>query len=278
MSTNITLGDRMKEYYENITRNKLTRRTPVIIRLDGKAFHTFTRGFDKPFDKCIVRSMQETMNYLCNNIQGCVLGYTQSDEISLLLCDYQKLDTAAWFDYNIQKMVSVSASMATFKFLDSMRDFYTMLTDKLEKYNNIPDCNVESQSLTEEQAINKAEKIYRKLMSGAFFDARAFSIPKEEVTNYFIWRQQDATKNSVMTLAQQYYSQDALNGVKYKDAEDMLFTEKGINWNDLPTVVKRGSCSVKPLDAEDARGFKVDTEIPIFTQDREYVNKRIVFE
>ena len=112
MSTNITIGDRMKEYYENITRNKLTRRTPVIIRLDGKAFHTFTRGFDKPFDKCIVTSMQETMNYLCNNIQGCVLGYTQSDEISLLLCDYQKLDTAAWFDYNIQKMVSVSAKLS----------------------------------------------------------------------------------------------------------------------------------------------------------------------
>lgn len=278
MSTNITLGDRMKEYYENITRNKLTRRTPVIIRLDGKAFHTFTRGFDKPFDKCIVKSMQETMNYLCNNIQGCVLGYTQSDEISLLLCDYQKLDTAAWFDYNIQKMVSVSAAMATFKFLDSMRDFYTMLTERLEKYNNIPDYNVESQSLTEEQAISKAEKIYRKLMGGAFFDARAFSIPKEEVNNYFIWRQQDATKNSVMTLAQQYYSQNALNGVKYKEAEDMLFTEKGINWNDLPTAVKRGSCSVKPLDVEDARGFKVDTEIPIFTQDREYVNQRIVFE
>lgn len=278
MSTNITLGDRMKEYYENITRNKLTRRTPVIIRLDGKAFHTFTRGFDKPFDKCIVRSMQETMNYLCNNIQGCVLGYTQSDEISLLLCDYQKLDTAAWFDYNIQKMVSVSAAMATFKFLDSMRDFYAMLTERLDKYNNIPDYNVESQSLTEEQAINKAEKIYRKLMCGAFFDARAFSIPKEEVNNYFIWRQQDATKNSVMTLAQQYYSQNALNGVKYKEAEDMLFTDKGINWNDLPTAVKRGSCSVKPLDVEDTRGFKIDTEIPIFTQDREYVNQRIVFE
>jgi tRNA(His) 5'-end guanylyltransferase len=278
MSTNITLGDRMKEYYENITRNKLTRRAPVIIRLDGKAFHTFTRGFDKPFDKCIVRSMQETMNYLCNNIQGCVLGYTQSDEISLLLCDYQKLDTAAWFDYNIQKMVSVSAAMATFKFLDSMRDFYTMLTERLDKYNNIPDCNVESKILTVDQALDKADKILRKLNGGAFFDARAFSIPKEEVNNYFVWRQQDATKNSVMTLAQQYYSQNALNGVKYKEAEDMLFTDKGINWNDLPTAAKRGACSVKPLDVGDARGFKIDTEIPIFIQDREYVNQRIVFE
>jgi tRNA(His) 5'-end guanylyltransferase len=278
MSTNITLGDRMKEYYENITRNKLTRRTPVIIRLDGKAFHTFTRGFDKPFDKCIVRSMQETMNYLCNNIQGCVLGYTQSDEISLLLCDYQKLDTAAWFDYNIQKMVSVSAAMATFKFMGSLREFYMILTERLEKYNNIPDCNVESKILTVDQALDKADKILRKLNGGAFFDARAFSIPKEEVNNYFVWRQQDATKNSVMTLAQQYYSQSALNGVKYKEAEDMLFTEKGINWNDLPTAVKRGSCSVKPIGVEDARGFKIDTEIPIFTQDREYVNQRIVFE
>ena len=278
MSNDMTLGDRMKQYYENVTRTYLTRRTPAIIRLDGKAFHTFTRGFDKPFDKCIVRSMQETMNFLCNSIQGCVIGYTQSDEISLVLCDYQKLDTSAWFDYNIQKLVSVSASMATFKFLDCMRDYAYLLQHRLNAYNAITDYGIEHVELTYEQAMNKADKIIRKLQSGAFFDARAFSIPKEEVCNYLIWRQQDATKNSVMTLAQQYYSQNQLNGVKYKQAEDKLFTEKGINWNDLPTAVKRGSCSVKPLNVEGIRTFSIDADIPIFTQDRDYVEKRIVFE
>lgn len=110
------LGKRMKEYYENIPKIKLMRRTPVAIRLDGKAFHTFTRGFEKPFDNVITASMQETMKYLCENVQGCVLGYTQSDEITLILIDYKKLDTSAWFDYEVQKMCSVAASMATMAF------------------------------------------------------------------------------------------------------------------------------------------------------------------
>ena len=86
-----TIGNRMKNNYENITRYYLTRRMPVIIRIDGKAFHTFTRGFKKPFDDVLVKTMQDTMKYLCENIQGCVLGYTQSDEISLVLTDYAEL-------------------------------------------------------------------------------------------------------------------------------------------------------------------------------------------
>ena len=110
------LGKRMKENYESIPKYRLMRRTPVIIRIDGKAFHTFTRGFKKPFDMVLVRSMQETMKYLCENIQGCVFGYTQSDEITLILCDYQTFTTDAWFDYEVQKMCSISASMATMIF------------------------------------------------------------------------------------------------------------------------------------------------------------------
>ena len=90
------LDIRMKEFYEFIPKTKLMRRTPVILRIDGKAFHTFTRGFQKPFDEILIKSMQETMKYLCENIQGCVLGYTQSDEISLLLVDYKNLNSSAW--------------------------------------------------------------------------------------------------------------------------------------------------------------------------------------
>ena len=108
-----SLGDRMKLYYENRSKTYLTRRTPVIIRLDGCHFHTFTRGFAKPFDKRLVEAMQETMLELCKTIQGCVLGYTQSDEITLVLVDYKALDTDAWFDYSVQKLCSVSAAMAT---------------------------------------------------------------------------------------------------------------------------------------------------------------------
>lgn len=110
-----SLGDRMKGY-ENIARNYLTRRIPTIIRVDGKAFHTFTRGMEKPFDRILMTTMQNTMKYLCENIQGCVFGYTQSDEITLVLTDYATITTDAWFGYNIQKMCSVSASMATLAF------------------------------------------------------------------------------------------------------------------------------------------------------------------
>ena len=95
------LGTRMKEFYENIPKTKLMRRTPVAIRIDGKAFHTFTRGFNKPFDDVLISAMQDTMKYLCENIQGCVLGYTQSDEITLILVDYKRLNSSAWFDYEV---------------------------------------------------------------------------------------------------------------------------------------------------------------------------------
>ena len=110
------LGRRMKEYYEQIPKTKLMRRCPVIIRIDGKAFHSFTKGFNRPFDDVLMEAMQETMKYLCENIQGCVLGYHQSDEISLVLVDYQKLNSDAWFDYEVQKICSIAASMATMAF------------------------------------------------------------------------------------------------------------------------------------------------------------------
>ena len=117
------LGDRMK-CYENVSRVYLTKRIPVIIRLDGKAFHTFTKSFRKPFDKILMETMWETSKYLCANIQGCKIAYTQSDEISLLLTDYEKITTCSWFDSNIQKMVSVSASMATLAFNKYFKEIY----------------------------------------------------------------------------------------------------------------------------------------------------------
>lgn len=116
MPTRDDLGTRMKTFYEGIPKTRLMRRCPVAIRIDRKAFHTFTRGFNKPFDEVLIEAMQETMRYLCENIQGCVLGYTQSDEITLILVDYKKLNSSAWFDYEVQKMCSIAASMATMAF------------------------------------------------------------------------------------------------------------------------------------------------------------------
>ena len=116
------LGIRMKTYYEQVSKTTLLRRMPVAIRIDGKAFHTFTRGFEKPFDTLLVNVMQQTTKKLCENIQNCVFGYTQSDEITLILVDYKDINTAAWFDYEVQKLCSISASMATMLFNKLFRE------------------------------------------------------------------------------------------------------------------------------------------------------------
>ena len=156
------LGKRMKTYYEEIPKTKLMRRMPVAIRVDGKAFHTFTRGFRKPFDEVLTRAMQETMRYLCENIQGCVLGYTQSDEITLLLVDYQSLDASAWFDYEVQKMCSIAASMATVAFAKAFQKEAIRCISATEDTSDY--------QRTLQAAVEK----------GAMFDARVFNIPKEE--------------------------------------------------------------------------------------------------
>ena len=182
------LGTRMKTFYEQIPKTKLMRRTPVIIRIDGKAFHTFTKGFKRPFDEILIRAMQDTTKYLCENIQGCVLGYTQSDEITLVLIDYQKLETSAWFDYEVQKMCSIASSMATMAF---NRIFDERVVDWLEYYYEA--WNVSKVDAEYEKALTDA------MRRGAMFDARVFNIPREEVTNCIYWRQLDATRNSIQT-------------------------------------------------------------------------------
>lgn len=266
-----SLGDRMKNY-ENVTRNYLTRKLPVIIRIDGKAFHSFTRGLKRPFDDILVKSMQDTMKYLCENIQGCILGYTQSDEITLVLVDYQNRDSCAWFDNNIQKMASVSASMATMAFnrafhSNVMRESKALYTDDLTD--------------KEIDYINALEKAMYK---GAMFDSRVFTLPKDEVINCLIWRQQDATRNSIQSVGQANFSHKQLQNKSCKDIQDMLMLEKNINWNDFPTTLKRGSCCIQEPyvfqpapESEPIIRFKwvIDNEIPIFTQDRDYINKLI---
>lgn len=272
MNKNDALGNRMKTY-ENVTRNYLTRKMPVIIRCDGKAFHTFTRGFKKPFDDIFVKSMQDTMKYLCENIQGCVLGYTQSDEITLVLVDYQDRDTSAWFDNNIQKMVSVSASMATISFYHNFR----------QNMINWTNDNVDKIVRGDKDRLNYSKILLDRTNGYAMFDSRIFNIPKEEVVNCLIWRQQDSTRNSIQMVGQANFSHKQLQGKNCSDIQNMLMLEKGINWNDYPTHLKRGSCCIKKpfkinegTEKETIRNkWVIDNEIPIFTQDRDYINKLI---
>ena len=270
------LGDRMKHNYEEASKMRLTHRMPVIIRLDGKAFHTFTRGFKKPFDEVFNKAMQSTMKYLCENIQGCVLGYTQSDEITLVLIDYQTLETSAWFDYEVQKMCSVSASIATLAFNKYFNEYY--LESIAEKCGEL-----DNYDLAHDTARKK----------GAMFDSRCFNIPKEEVTNCILWRQLDAERNSINTLAQSLFNHKSLHGLGRKEIIAKMETEKGVIWENLPTMQKRGSCCIKKTEVtkewvEDVGNdlgvvhreynsyWFVDNEIPLFKEEgRNYIEKLI---
>lgn len=271
-----TLGNRMKNNYENISRYYLTRRMPIIIRIDGKSFHTFTKGFKKPFDDILVKTMQDTMKYLCENIQGCVLGYTQSDEISLVLVDYAELTTDAWFGNNLQKMCSVSASMATLAF---NKAFTRNISKQSKRFYT---------EYLEEKDASYIETLEIAMNKGAMFDSRVFTIPKEEVCNYMLWRQQDATRNSILSVGQANFSHKDLHGKSCNNIQDMLMTQKGINWNDCATTLKRGSCCIKVDDglaqydeAGNICGYTqrsqwiIDNEIPIFSQDRNYIERLI---
>lgn len=129
MSRTTDLEIRMKTY-ENVPKNKLMKRCPVTIRLDGCHFKSFTKDFDKPFDNVFMKSMQATMKYLCENVQGCVMGYAQSDEITLILVDYEHLNSEAWFDDEVEKICSVTAGMASMAF---NRIFYENISEFISK-------------------------------------------------------------------------------------------------------------------------------------------------
>ena len=255
MPVNDALGTRMKTYYEQVPKTRLVRRMPVAIRIDGKAFHTFTRGFQKPFDEVLGNAMVRTMEYLCKNIQGVVFGYQQSDEITLLLIDYQTLETDAWFEYEVQKMCSISASMATMAF----NTFFKNEVDKFY-YNH---CS------REDPLFEKHYQIYRDAQyKGAMFDARCFNIPKEEACNLVYWRQLDATRNSIQMVGQANFSHSELQGCSCNVIQDMLHEQRGINWNDYPTRWKRGVAWTKEIG--------IDIQMPILKgNDRKYVDELI---
>ena len=258
------LGDRMKDFYEDRTRYKLARRTNTIIRIDGKAFHTYTKGLQRPFDQGLIEDMNKTAEYLCQNIQGAKFGYVQSDEISILITDYDDIDTHAWFDGNLQKMSSIAASLATAEF------------NRLRLIRKMNTTVATAGSILEQ-------------FKHAMFDARVFQIPyQEEVINYFIWRQQDATRNSISSVAQSLYSAKELHGKKTSDMQEMIF-QKGINWNDFTPREKLGSIirrvehvyarrdepimdgKTRVIEAYKRKKWEADPNTPIISQDKDYL-------
>lgn len=233
-----SLGNRMKGY-ENAFRHYLPGRMPVIVRIDGNAFHTYTKGMEKPFDYKLNNAMWEATKFVTENVGGCKIAYHQSDEVSLLITNYDKLTTSAWFDNNLQKFASICSSMFTAKFNEVIHKDY-------------PE---------------------KKL---AIFDARAFVLSKEEVNNYFVWRQQDATRNSVSMVAQANFPHKELQNLNSTNLKEKLLVEKDISWENLPVFEKRGVCIRKlsvNLNGVTRNSWDVDHETPVFSGNTDYINQ-----
>ena len=273
------LANRMKEY-EKRNQYYLQKRIPVAIRVDGRSFHTFTRGFKRPFDYIFMKSMQETAKYMCENMGNAKFAYVQSDEITIILTDYDTLETDCWFNYRTDKLCSISASMATMAF---NKYFEENVTNEVLEYKMVPHCVEIQQEIKEYH-----NTLIAALDKGAMFDARCFNIPKEEVTNLIYWRQLDASRNSIQMVGQANFSHNELQNKSCNDIQDMLMLQKNINWNDFPTYQKRGSCVVKSDEketiTEDNIGTKmtirskwiIDKEMPILKgKDRAYIDKLV---
>lgn len=296
MSKKLTEFDKRMQNYKYTSDQSLMRRTPVIIQIDGMHFHTFTKGLDKPFDEILVRSMQDTAKYLCENIQGCVLAYTQSDEIDLLLIDYQSLDSQAWFDNRIQKLTSAAASLATLEFNRRFAERVKILR-AMVFHGDYPD---NSDEKTHETA--KYLKKFRAVKKGATFAACAFNLPQDEVTNFFYWRQQDAIRNSIQMVGQANFSHTTLQYKSCEDIKQMLRDKSKTTggtikpWENYPLFLQRGTCCVKKFNEHEGyepvkdNGIEigdilcetyrfywdVDENIPIFKgEDRNYINKLV---
>lgn len=234
-----SLGDRMK-IYEKACDYKLTQRTPVILRLDGRAFHTFTKRFEKPYSKTLMSMMNETAKYLCRDIQGAKIAYVQSDEITILVRYYDELNSEPWFNNEIQKMVSSAAALAS--------SFFTYKLG-LEYFNN-----------------------YQAQVKPVQFDCRAFAIPEHDVCNNFIWRQQDWERNSIQMLGLSYFSQKELHKCSCKEIIRKCEEEKNARWDQLATELKRGRCIVRDANNQ----WVIDSEIPIFKENREYIERFLI--
>lgn len=245
-----SLEDRMK-CYEQGTCPLLPENIPIILRLDGRAFHTITRSLEKPFDDTFINMMNTIALDLCDNeIQNARMAYLQSDEISILI--YKKVLSGSWFNNDVQKMTSISASRAS------------CVATNFATGTHLFGVNI-------------------KIM----FDSRVFLVPEKDVCNYFIWRQRDWERNSLQMTCRQHYSQKQLNNKNSNDMHEMLHQKK-VNWNNFYTHLKRGRCIVPIIKKvyvtkEETKGkfeglvdrkvWVIDDGIPIFTKDRNYINK-----
>lgn len=214
-----SLGDRMK-MYEKVYKNKLSPKGYFIARVDGRSFHSFTRNLNKPFDDNLIKSFIYSMKNTAKEIQGFICAYHQSDEVSFLFTDTNHEDSQIWFDGKIDKINSVTASLFTYHFNYSF--WYE---------SNRPE------------------------MRPAVFDCRCFSVPKEDVSNYFLWRMKDYHRNSINMQASQYFSHSFLMGKNSNSKLDLL-ADEGQSWEDLSPVEKYGSFYINDYCYHDSFNYQ----------------------
>ena len=280
-----TMGDRMKNY-EAVNRHFLIPKLHTVLRLDGRAFHTYTKKFKRPFDDVLINAMDETAKYLCSKIQGAKFAYVQSDEITIYLSDNDELETQMWYGGNIQKMVSVSAAIATAKFNHIM-----ILQNIEDSIKHVNKWNSDPVGRELKLRMEGAIAVHVRKMEMAEFDSRVFQLPNiDEVLNCVLWRQQDCTRNSIQSVAHSLYPLEELHKQNTSQLQEMIF-QKGINWNDYDPKLKRGRFidreyynvdikqnvkGVMVIKEKDAvRSRWVSAECPIFSQEREFLLSRI---
>lgn len=241
------LGNRQKTY-EAVYKQTLVQKAPIVIRIDGKAFHSFTKKMAKPFDDLLIDTMQKTTLELCKDLATCKFGYTQSDEITLVcICD-DVIKTEGLFKYKAQKIISIVASKATKYFNKIFYENVIKLENNPYEYKNVVDIN-----------------IYKNKLFEAEFDCRVMNIPEWDVINNIIWRQQDATRNSIQMLGQAYFTQKELEEKNCSEIMDKLMNEKNINWNNLEIYKKRGSCCYRKENDKKRKKWIIDKNMQILT-------------
>lgn len=262
------LGDRMKQYEASVG-PMLIRRCPAILRVDGRAFHTLTRGFEKPYDQMLASCMRAAAMALCEEISSAKIAYGQSDEVSVLMTDYDTLGTEQWFGGRVQKMASIAAATASLAFNAELCRIQQEIDAKIRALT-CSDSDCEPQCTIEMGRI----RLLEKKLNRSVFDARVFNVPVDDVANYFVWRQRDAVRNSIQGLGQKHLSHSRLQKKDRNEVQDMLFKECGINWNDVPVRQKRGYAAYKTVsETPFVPAWIIDQDIPIFTQDRRFIER-----
>jgi tRNA(His) 5'-end guanylyltransferase len=261
--------------YENAFSNKFPIKHPLILRLDGVHFHTNVKRWNckKPFDPELIDAMQFTAKVLCESISGAKIAYVQSDEITILIRDDMDFGTMPWYDKKINKIMSVVAAKASNAFNYC---YHQMRGDAWE--------NEDGEMVYEGKTIT--------LPDMAEFDCRGYILPENEINNAFLWRQNDCISNSVQMLGRAHFSHKELQRKSNDDIKSMLIKNRDTDWDELATECQRGACIIrkqfpKKIPSRDDKGlimhglfdtimvpaWTIDTEIPIFTEDTEYINQ-----